>query len=259
MTELSNNLDAGPAGTTITTANSSNGQNDPFDAVTLTGTGTAVYRAAVARPSAEFVAEFDSGNSAGAAYCAWSTAMGAQTHFWVRLYLRLTVTPPSTYQSPYLVVGNGTTPMASFEASDISPGNLQIRSHLGSLGVNVFNAYTVTVGDWVRFESEFTMFDPGGPSEEFTMTGRLYTDDLVDSDAAIDTQGFGEFSNASPGPFGNFSFTQFGLPVSHSRYEPSQLSGLALSTVDWIGPAPRWHKGVPGIQPNFIAPHVDSW
>lgn len=253
---LDNNLDAGPAGTTISVTNSSNASNDAFDAVTLTGTGTAKYAAAVGRPTAEFVGEFDTTTSAGAAYCEWSTSMGAQTHFWVRQYLRLTTTPPTGYQSPYFTVGTGATTIFSFEASDVSPGNLQIRSLVGSLTVSVLSTYPITLGEWVRFEGELTVLDPGTIFEQVAFNAYLYGGDLVDSDTIIDSQAVGE---SSPAPFGSFGFARFGLPVSHSRYEPSQLSGLAISDAGLIGPAPRQHKAVPGIQPNFIAPHVDTW
>lgn len=251
---LQNNLDVGPAGTTISVTNSDDNGDDPFDAVDSAGSGAVCrYVDAAGRPGAAYAAEFASAGASRSPSCDWTTSLGSQTHFWVRLYARFNTTPPSGYDSTIFATYNGSTVMNGIAVSGNDPTkwiltNLYSTSYFAQL----FFPYTVTVGEWVRIEAEFS----GDGVGAWTVDATLNSGDLLDSEVVglqcqLAAQG-------TPGP-STVNGVAIGYSVSHSQYEPVQVSAVAISLDGWIGPTPRQVKGVPGVQPNFIAPHSDLW
>lgn len=243
---LSNNLDVGPAGTTISVVNSDDNGDDPFDVVDVAGTAVCQYVDSVDVPSAAYVAEFATfGGAARSPSCGWSTSFGSQSHFWARFYSRFNTTPPSGYDSTIFAVFNGSTFLCGVVAGG-TPAHYSVMKPAGP-SYYQFAPYTMSLGEWVRIELEFSY---SAPSTLWTINGFLYTGDEVESTIS----GAGIFTS-----LGTVDSVEIGYPIAHTNYEPVQICGFALSIDDWIGTVPRQVKGMPGIQPSFIAPHTDTW
>jgi hypothetical protein len=248
---LENNLDVGPVGTTISVANSDDNGDNAFDTVDSAGTGAVCrYVDAVNRPTAAYVAEFATGNSARSPSVDWTTSLGQQTHYWTRFYARYNTTPPSGYASPVWLASQGSTAVFSIGISDTDPTKWRIKDEQTGFTGDLW--YTINLGEWVRIEAELYI----QVLNIWAMFAYLNAGDQVDED----TQASQLIQvGGSPSAITYVDTLAVGCPVSHSHYEPVQVSGLAVSTDGWIGPAPRQVKGMPGIQPNFIAPHTDIW
>jgi hypothetical protein len=141
--------------------------------------------------------------------------------------------------------------------SDSSPTTYWFRDELDGFSGN-FPGYTITSGEWVRFETELLGFNIGVPGAESWELGvYLSTGDLLEADTP------GTWSQVSSGgqatPLNYVDTIAIGCPVSHAHYELVQMSGFAVSLDGPVGPVPRRVKGMPGIQANFIAPHTDTW
>jgi hypothetical protein len=247
---LQNNLDVGPAGTFISVANSGANGDDPFDVVDIAGTAVAKYVDAVDMPGAAYVAEFATFSGASRSpSCGWTTSMGSQTHFWVRFYCRFNTNPPSGYDSPIFAVFNGSTLLTSVCVPGSSPDHYTVRDPVGEFGPSYYSfyPYTINLGEWVRIELEFSY---SVPATLWTINGFLYTGDEIQSSIS----GAGSFT-----ALGSVNSVEIGYPIAHTNYEPVQLSGFAISLDDWIGLAPRQHKGWPNIQPITLTSQSAAW
>jgi len=257
---LQNNLDVGPAGTTISVANSDDNGDDPFDVVDSAGSGVSCkYVDAVDRPTAAFVAEFATGNSARSPSCDWSTALGQQTNFYLRFYARYNTTPPTGYASPILAVSKASTLV--FTLGVMATDNTQFWMHDELTDFYAqFYLHAITIGEWVRFEANIHVVNGGTSSEVWNMDGGMNFGDDVDSEVPAPLQTVTSSFGFPGSPLSYVDTVAIGYPVSHAHYEPVQVSGFAVSTDGWIGPAPRQQKGWPNIQPRTLAArHDSSW
>jgi len=250
---LQNNLDVGPAGTTISVANSDDNGDNAFDAVDSTGTGAVCrYVDAVNRPTAAYVAEFDTaGGAARSPSVDWSTSLGHQTHLWTRFYAQYNTTPPSGYASPVWLASQGSTAVFSIGINAADPTKWWIKDEPTGFTGDLW--YTINLAEWVRIEAELY----AGVGNVWVMNAYLNAGDQVDED--VQASQLIQVGGSPPSSITYVDTIAVGCPIAHTNYEPVQVCGLAVSTDGWIGPAPRQVKGMPGIQPNFIAPHVDTW
>lgn len=86
----------GPAGDTITAANSGDVLNNAFDVVQAPPAGgTNVFTTAGARYPGAFAGEIQIGATAGTTYWRWSTALGTPSQVWGRVYATLSAPPAS--------------------------------------------------------------------------------------------------------------------------------------------------------------------
>jgi hypothetical protein len=245
---LNNNLDVGPAGTLISVANSDDNGDNAFDVVDSAG-AACTYVDAVDMPGAAYVAEFDTaGGAARSPSCAWSTSFGSRSHFWIRFYCRFNTTPPTGIFSHIFMAFNGSTSLGGVGANEWGNFYFVDQTSIPSPSFYAFAPYILTLGEWVRIEVEFS-YD--APSTLWTINGFLYTGDEVQSSIS----GAGIFT-----ALGTVNSVEIGYPIAHTNYEPVQISGFAVSIDDWIGLAPRQHKGWPNIQPRTLAARHDaSW
>lgn len=258
MTVLRNNFDGGPDGTDITAVNS--GQvpgNNPFDSVQNSAslTTTLQYKSAdgLGRNTAEYVmrAKVTNPVGGGVAYVTWYTSMGAQSQFWLRFYCRFPVLPDN-FLSPLI-----------FRSADLGSGTyraaLGIFSEDGSHllftddpgGTVDARSVTPVIEDaWWRVEARFQLSTTTGNGEV-----RYYEDADSDSDTPTDVFSFSGWNLGGA----TADFFIFGYTVPDQNLEDMYLSGLALSSEDWIGPAPFKQKGVPGVLSTPLAVHSDVW
>lgn len=254
MTVLRNNFTAGPDGTDITNTNSGGGEDDAFDTYNNSAHADTILKFKSAegldRNTAEFVMRASTGAVAGPVYLAWYSSMGAQTQFWVRFYCFFSAAPdnalsPVMFQTLELpsarrccigVVGSGGGGVHKL-FSENAPGTVQVQSSTG-----------IIEGSWFRVEARFQCHTSTGNGEI-----RYYED--ADSDTPTDTMTFSSWNLGGS----QSDFYGFGYTVSDANLETMYLSGIALSDEDWIGPEPFKIKGVPGIQPNPVAIHTDTW
>lgn len=254
---LQNNLDVGPAATTISVTNSDDNGDDPFDVVDSSGSGAVCrYVDAVNRPTAAFVAEFATGNSSRSPSCEWTTALGQQTHFWTRFYIRYNTNP--TFNSPFLVTSQGATLISSIGITGTTPYYYMVKDEIEGFADTFHPAgptspgVTLTLGEWVRIEAEFLL-----ASGLWYVNGSILTGDQVDEDEP-GTQA--TVSNSVPTGLAYVDTIAVGCPVAAAHYEAVQISGLAVSLDGPIGPGPRQRKGWPNIQPRTLAArHDSSW
>lgn len=252
MTVLRNNFSTGPDGTDITAANSGTGEDDPFDTYNNVGTSGRVLKYKTAdgllRPTAEFVMRAETGATAGAENVVWYTTMGTQSQFWMRAYVYFSVLPnnaisPLFFQA--IDLGSGTTRADLGVFSQDGTGRL-FSEYLG--GGVVYTTSAVAAGAWWRVEARFQTSSTVGNAEI-----RYFED--ADSDEPTETLSFSNANMGGP----TASYWGFGYTVSDANLETLYMSGIALSSEGWIGPAPfRPGKGVPGVLSTPIAVTDDS-
>lgn len=243
MTTLRNNLDGGPAGTTITAANS--GQvpgNDPFDGTLKTGANTVfAFDTAFARPTAEYTMLVSTGAASGHGLGYWTTSMGAQSQIWIRLYCYFDVLP-NNFTSPIVFLAE-TASGTGCQIGINSVGSRELFLESGG-GVNVKTTAGITAGNWFRVEARMQFSATTGNAD-------LEWYQEADSDTPTETISFsGQNFKASTAI--NY---YIGYVNTDTNMEALYLSGIELNNTGWPGPAPFITKGVPGIQPNPIAIH----
>lgn len=248
MTVLRNNLDVGPDGTTITASNSNDNGGDGFDVVSTPVTnGVIQYSSNVARSTAEYTMRVKTGTTSGAPVVLWSTAMGAQSQIWLRFYAYWPVLPNNPSNPIIFAASSGATGCAWMGINGTTGAFLLVN---GPQTTNVQTAAPPAAGEWFRVECRLQFS---------TTTGNGELRYFADADSADVTEAL-SFSSWNLGAATANSF-QFGYVNSDTNLEDMYLSGLALSTVDWIGPAPpRMGQGSPsGNLTNPVAIHTDCF
>lgn len=222
---LSNNLDAGPHGTTVTVANSNDNGGDAFDSVDSAGATTVLaYSSTPARATAEYVMKTSVGATAAMPHVTWSTSAGTQSQVYLRLYAQLG-TMTASNAPLFMSMLNGSI-CASIEIAGTATPKMWVA------GLSSFSAGTVTIpiGVWFRVEARFAF---GNTTTPGTADARFYLD--ADSDVISETLTFPSFDsrNTTANQF------HFGPSQALANYPITYHSGVALSTDGWIGPAPR--------------------
>jgi hypothetical protein len=149
------------------------------------------------------------------------------------------------------LASQGSTAIFSIGILDSDTTLWQIKDELTGYSTGLW--YTIVPGEWVRIEAELYR-----GTFVFIMNAYLNAADAVDED--VQASQLIQVSGSGTAPVNYLDTVAFGYPVSHAHYEPVQVSGVAVSVDDWIGPAPRQHKGWPNMQPRTLAArHDSSW
>lgn len=245
MTVLRNNFATGPDGTIVSVANSGNSGDNAFNAVSGQGTGCTFQfasAAALGRGTAEFALHVATTSTAHSEGILWTTSMGTQTQVWWRFYCRLSGTPLDI------------TTIFCTDNGSILTGGLDIvtGSHLtlwnGPDTVTSTSTNVVTQDVWFRVEGRFQYSTTVGNADV-----QVYLE--PDSDTPTETL---SISGCNMGAANSSQYT-FGFPFGYVNLPSMYLSGLELNNTGFPGPLPFIRKGVPGIQPNPIAIHTDTW
>jgi hypothetical protein len=242
---LRNNFSSGPVGTTITTVNSGNGDDDAWAAVGKTGSGVAAYDASPDRPTAEFVGKLLTTTPTGTAVLAWGTAGFAQIY--VRMYVYFSVLPNNP-GSPVIFYCEtvGGLQAAVIGVNGSSPFNIIIEDAATS-----FNSATTTGGitaaQWFRIEARFKFGTPTAGEID------LKWFDDPDSDTPTETLSVTGW-DLKAATAANF---YFGYVFTDTTLEALRLSGIELNDSGFPGPLPFKQKSMPGYQPSSIAVHND--
>jgi hypothetical protein len=248
VTVLLNNFDGGPSGTDISAANS--GQvpgNNAFDGVLKSGTGAVLaYSDAFARPTAEFLMKAQSGNQSGHALVYWTTSMGSQAQTWHRCYFLFSSAPDAAL-SPTILASEASSGTAVRIGLNPPENTIYVEESFGGTGAE--STVVIPIGQWCRLEARVQW----GTGSSGSIDCRIY--DEADSDIPAETV---SMSNVTLNATASVNY-YFGYISALANQPPLYLSGAALSNEGWIGPAPFKSKGVPGIQPNPIAIHSDTW
>lgn len=249
---LRNNMEGGPPNTVVTTANSNQFGDNPWDAVNSTGANTDLRFAhsdafGLNRPSAEYTLLTQS-DTVGTPYTAWNIAMGDRAEFWARFYIYL----PSISVNPgnralFSVYSFDTLCMSVWLKTSAAPFVLQIRDS-ASLITSMTTA--LVGGEWNRIEVRALISG--------TADLRLYKGDAADSSVA--TESIAQ-TGANYGPEAYFEEWRFGQHVTTGNSIMTvYTSSMELNNSGWPGPAPfRAGKGCPGVLTNAIAPHSMSY
>lgn len=248
---LQNNFDGGPDGTSISIANS--GQvpgNNPFDDVSISSpSATLKYDASQARPTAEFVLKCQIGSSSGFARVAW-WSFGSANQLYFRFYGNYPTLPTNVNPGLVIYFGSvGENAMFTVDCPAI-PTTLSIRAG-GSRTQLVTTTNGLTAGEWWRVEGRLQFSTTTGNGEL-----RAFFGADVDSDTPTESLSFSSANlvdTASDTVFVGY------VNAAGSLFNPLYISGLALSDIGWIGPAPFRQKSSPGILTNAVAIHSDTW
>lgn len=237
MTVLENNFDGGPAGTTLTAANSAQG-GDAFDLVQNAAISGVVmrYSATPARPTAEYSMEISTGATSATPKFNWSTSMGAQAQVWARFYLYYSSLPTGNKCYVWRAESTGSaTGVCSMVG--IEPSTARVFVCNFDATVFAYTTATVVAGSWMRIEARVQASTTTGNADVW-----LYEGDDVDSVDVTDS------IVMSGQNFGAASATNYlyGYTSSAANWPQMFMSGVGLSSQGPLGPLPfRLGKGSP--------------
>jgi hypothetical protein len=239
MTILVNNFDGGPDGTTITTSNSGQGENDAFN-FTHSTNATLKFAKDNARPTAEFTAKMATSGTIAGSWVSWGSSIGTQSQIYLRMYVRYEAMPAAV-DSIWTATSGGAV-FCAWLGIHPTTHHLYIANSPQTALTDC--SMPIIVGQWFRVECRIQFSTTTGNAEL-----RYYED--PDSEDATDIVTVSNYN------FGASSANEFfwGYIVQDSKLENLYLSGLELNNEGWPGPAPFKVKGVPGIQPSAIAIH----
>lgn len=242
MTTLRHNFDGGPDGTTITVANS--GQvpgNDAFDGV-YSSSCVLQYTNAFQRPTAEYVMNIDT-STAESPCVWWSTSMGTQSQIYMRMYGYFDSAPAITTSPAFFaIVGGSGAYGCCYMGLRLTTGKLYLANGSRSVFADV-TAAAIPIQTWFRVEMRMQFSTTTGNADV-----RYYED--ADTDDPTDTTSVSSWNTgASADQF------VFGYPLKVASLTDMYISNIAISTADWLGPAPFKVKGVPGSLSSPVAIH----
>ena len=158
MVALRNNFEGGPDGTTITVGNSNQaGTQNPFDLVTLSGTGAVLQYTNVAannlnRPTAEYVMQMSSGSSTGNMYCRYTAGLGSAHEVWMRFYVFFSsISTNATDLNLCQLRGAGVQQVGVWLRTSTTPYCLQINNNFHVVTTNMTST-PIVAGVWHRVE-----------------------------------------------------------------------------------------------------------
>lgn len=255
VADLTNNFDGGPDGVTITTGNSGQYNNDAFDGVGNTGTGTVIQFANVDvnglnRQTAEYVMKIATGSTTVTPYVAWST-FGSPVDVYMRFYV---------YFSSIVSNATDLTLAAMWSASSLTKGTsiglrtsaspfcLQIVNN-STLAVTNMTTTAITAGVWHRIEYHTHFSTTAGTADIGVYIGANADTDTADDSVTQTGQNYAASSNSAIG-MGHLVKFQTNTP-------PFYVSNIQATVNGYLGPAPfRQGKGVPGILTNPVSIHT---
>lgn len=255
-----NNFSGGPDGTTITTGNSGQYGDTPFNAVNTSGNTlqfASVGANNLERPTAEFALRMQTSSSPFNPYVAWTNAsLGSQTQMWTRLYVYFSaVSSNSTDLCLLWFSSGGSVDVSSlWIRTSASPFYPYVQASNSAGATKTLMSTPIAAGEWVRLELTST------PSQSFNGINDLYLyqDNNVDTTTYTDhVSQSGLFTSSTSfdtvqlGQSSNFGNGQSNTPATY-------FSNWEVNNTGFPGPAPfRQGLGVPmNNQPNPIAIHM---
>src|SRR5207245_994010 len=261
MVALRNNFEGGPDGTTITVGNSNQaGTQNPFDLVTLSGTGAVLQYTNVAannlnRPTAEYVMQMSSGSSTGNMYCRYTAGLGSAHEVWMRFYVFFSsISTNATDLNLCQLRGAGVQQVGVWLRTSTTPYCLQINNNFHVVTTNMTST-PIVAGVWHRVEFHVLS---GGSGSGTTGSSNLflYADPDSDSNTYTDT-----ISQTSQDYWQNTAdgFTLGQDYNARANTAATYLSNWEINTTGYPGPAPfRAGLGSPsGNLANPVAIHSD--
>jgi hypothetical protein len=222
-----NTFEGGAAGATITVGGTGSGR--PWDATSISGTGSAVWdatRAAHGFLSGRFVT-----TSSDVAYVMWTSVVSAPTVY-ARIYLYVDAYPPGNTNILRLMSGASTI-----------VGTVRIAS-TGKIGYfygSTFATATaapVTLGRWVRIEARYTASTTAGSA-----TIRVY--DNVDPDSIELTEQLSS-TDVNTATNSNIDRLRAGIVASGTMPGGLWIDDVAWSDTGWLGAATGPKVLIPG-------------
>ena len=233
---LTNNLEGGTNGTTISTANSGGISGNAFDVVTV-GTGTTVAYSTTHAAHGGVAMAVATGSTATAALCRWSTSLGTQTTLYGRAYLYLSALPVA--QDTVVSFKNSGTAACAIQIN--TSGNLVIHNAVDATVHTSTNA--IPPGQWVRIEWSVTFSATVG-----AITLSYYAP--MDSTTAVET-----YTSAATQNFGpSCNMTSFGWTTGNANQPLLYFDDLGVSTSGLFGPVTTSSGGSSGgalVSNNF--------
>jgi hypothetical protein len=258
MPTLTNNF-LGTPGVTLSTTNTSL-DGDPFDLINAAGmSGTVIAFADASdldRQTAETVMSFSTANTLTAPSAVWTTSLGSQTEVWVRFYVMVTVLPteqPNGVPPYWFHVAHNNAPLVSVGCHDIDfswPLLVTFASQTGE-SKSLMTGAMLQTNKWMRFELHVRATSTAGLVE-----GRYFSPTNADGQVPTSSQSL----NVNF-PSNAMDMYMVGQGIDRKNIDTTYISGFAIGTDGWFGPAPfRLGKGSPNMNlTNAIAPHQHTW
>ena len=258
MPTLRNNF-LGTPGVTLSTTNTG-GEGNAFDLINAAGTsGTVIAFAsasALNRQTAESVMSYSTANTSSAPSAIWTTSLGTQSEVWVRFYVMTTAVPSaqSSLGPPYWFhLAYNSAPLVSVGAQDVSPYVPLVVTYAaqGGEAQHAMSGSAVPTNQWMRFELHARTTSTGGVVEAEYYAPAV-SDDTTPTTTATINLNFPE--NA-------VDMYMVGQGISRKNIDTTYISGFAIGTDGWFGPAPfRLGKGAPNMNlTNPVATHQHTW
>lgn len=219
MTLLTNSLEGGTNGTTISSVNSGGASGNAFDGTLVSGTGAALTYDNTHAAHGTLAAKVASGSSAGTSYALWSGSIGTQSQVWFRMYLYYTANPANTHR---VFTGvNGASNCASLQVT--SAGKLQWINSANTAIIN--STATIPLNQWFRVEGFLI-----GSATVGQVETKLFNSPDASSPDETDT------STANQNTFGSITGNRFGVSGSTANVT-FWMDDLGLSSIAYIGPS----------------------
>jgi hypothetical protein len=227
MTLLSNSLEGGTSGTTITTANSGGTSGSAFDVVGIGSGGTAAFSNAQAkRGSLSLLFQTTTANSTGVA---WTTSMGTQTQVWFRIYAYFASLPSAGTR--FYTVNPG---VAGARFTIQANGTILVQD--GSNNTLTTSTAAIATGQWVRIEGYVLNSATVGQTQVMLFNS-------ADSATPTETDTSTAVQNTGASSTGYY----FGPEAGTANQGPFYADDIAVSNVAYIGPSTFTGTGSPAM------------
>jgi Putative Ig domain len=241
---LYNNFEGGTNGTTITTGNSGGSSGHAWDVATVTN-GSLVYSNTQAAHGG-LSGAMSTNNTGGVAYIGWTTSLGTVTSLYGRFNIYLTAYP-TTVDANVQMKGTGSS----------SAGNVQIDTtgHIIAQTNTFTNAFAfvnaIPLNQWVRVE--WYLLGGSAGNAQFTINYYASLDSTQITETHTDT------TFAWGGTGGTIDEMDFGWTNTHANQPTIYMDDLAMSPVQFLGPAGINGSSVLSLQPfQFSGTAVDT-
>lgn len=237
MTVLINTFEEGVNGVSISTSNSSNATDNPWDTASITGGGILRY-SGLYQAHGTMSAVCSTGASTGTATFGWTTSLGTVSTLFGRAYIAMD--PGASTSDAVIRFQSGATFGGGIQIT--SAGHIAIQN--AASAITQTSTTTLSVGGiWARVEWQLVCGGAGVGSlvvkiYNYPSAGGAYDNPTATETLTDNTSAFGVS--------GSINEVLFGWNVSHANQPNLYFDDVAVSTGGFLGPS-----YVPATYPSF--------